>query len=199
VKFLEFHGRYAADPDPAAAAANLVALVIAWNGPFYPIYVIALIGWDGVPSLLTMLASPIFFAIPWLMRRNTLAGRAALPLVGTLNTFWSLELLGPQTGIDLFLLPSTVLTALLFRRHERSAMLAVLALALGAQFLPASTFGAPIATLAPDEAAQLAAFNLDSVLILLAFLAWQLAGVLGKIETGRAADPVGRVGTRRDG
>jgi hypothetical protein len=35
--------RYAAHPDPATATANLVALVVASNGPFYPLYVLALV------------------------------------------------------------------------------------------------------------------------------------------------------------
>lgn len=77
---------YAGHPDPAAAATNVVALVVALNGPFYPLYIIGLIGWAGVSTFATMLSSPLFFAVPWLSRRSSLAGRVALPLIGTINT-----------------------------------------------------------------------------------------------------------------
>jgi hypothetical protein len=30
--------RYVASDDPRVAAANLVAMVLAWNTPFYPLY-----------------------------------------------------------------------------------------------------------------------------------------------------------------
>ncbi len=89
---------YAAQEDPPAAVANLVALVVASNGPFYPATVLWLIGRDGLPSFWTLAASPLFAAIPWLMRRSSLAGRAALPLLGAANTVWTEKLFGPEFG-----------------------------------------------------------------------------------------------------
>jgi hypothetical protein len=70
--------RYAAHPDPLTSAANFVALVVAGNGPFYPVYVMALIGWDRAGAWLSMLASPLFFAVPAISRLSPRAGRAAL-------------------------------------------------------------------------------------------------------------------------
>jgi hypothetical protein len=78
--------RYAAHPDPATAATNVVALVVASNGPFYPLYVLALIGWDHTGAWLTMLASPLFLVVPALSRASPRAGRAALPLIDITNT-----------------------------------------------------------------------------------------------------------------
>ena len=57
-------GAYAANDEPLAAAGNKVALVLAGNAPFYPLYVIALAGSDGMPWLLmTLLAFPIFLMV----------------------------------------------------------------------------------------------------------------------------------------
>jgi hypothetical protein len=106
---------YAGHPDPAAAATNVVALVVALDRPFYPLYIIGLIGWSDVPAFATMLASPLFFAVPWLSRRSSLAGRVALPLIGTINTVWCARLLGVASGVQLFCLPCIMLAALLYR------------------------------------------------------------------------------------
>jgi hypothetical protein len=43
---------YASNDEPLAAAGNKVALVLAGNTPFYPIYVIGLAGSEGMPALL---------------------------------------------------------------------------------------------------------------------------------------------------
>ena len=91
-------GRYVAHPDPATAAANLVALVVAGNGPFYPLYVLALIGWGHNGAWLTMLATPFFAAVPAVSRWRSWAGRGALPLVGIANTVWCSALLGIGVG-----------------------------------------------------------------------------------------------------
>jgi hypothetical protein len=88
-------GRYVGHPDPATAAANLVALVVAGNGPFYPLYVLALIGWDHDGAWLTMLATPFFAAVPAVSRWRSWAGRGALPLVGIANTVWCSALIVP--------------------------------------------------------------------------------------------------------
>jgi hypothetical protein len=55
---------YAAHADPATAAGNLVATEIASNGPFYPVYMLAPIGWENAGAWLTMLASPLFMLVP---------------------------------------------------------------------------------------------------------------------------------------
>jgi len=102
MKILALCRTYPAHPDPATAAANLIALVVALNGPFYPLYVIGVIGWSGLPTFATMLASPLFFAVPWVSRRNSLAGRVALPLIGTANSMWCAKLLGIASGVQLF-------------------------------------------------------------------------------------------------
>ena len=176
--------RYAAHDDPAAAAANFLALVLAWNGPFYPVYVIGLVGWDGIASLWSVFASPLFFAVPWVMRHDTRTGRAMLPLIGTANTLWCTKLLGPGTEVGLFLLPCIALAALLYRRSERRLMLVMLLLPLALLMLPDAVFGVPIVTLPPDRIARLAALDIVSVALLTGLVTWQFAGVLGRLERG---------------
>jgi hypothetical protein len=183
VRLAERHRRYAAHDDAAAAVANFVALVIAWNGPFYPLYVALLTGWDRL-VLLTLPATPLFFLVPLAMRWSSRLGRAALPLIGTVNTLWCTKLLGAVSAVGLFLMPCVLLAALLFRRGERAWMLVAAGLPLAAALLPDTIFGAPLLRLAPDQEARLAALNFVSAAMLSGLLAWQFAGLLANYDAG---------------
>ena len=111
-------------PDGKTATANLVALVVAWNTPLYPLYVWWAAGSSGMPwALLSLSSLPFFLAVPVIARRSSLAARMALPLVGTVNTLFCTWLLGEAAGEQLFLLPCVTLGAMLFRPTERAPML----------------------------------------------------------------------------
>jgi hypothetical protein len=112
-------GRYARGGDPLSDAANTVALVIAGNQPFYPIYLFAIAGDRGWPSLLTWFSTPLFLAVPAVARRSSLAGRALLCVAGLGNTAISNLALGGASGIPLFYLPCLILCLALFARGER--------------------------------------------------------------------------------
>jgi hypothetical protein len=169
--------RYAGHPDPATAAANLVALVVASNGPFYPLYVLALIGWDRVGVWLTMLASPLFFAVPALSRGSPRAARVALPLIGIVNTVWCTALFGSASGVALFLLPCIMLAVLVPHADERRLALFLAGLAIACMIiLTESSFGSLI-VVGPAAAASLARLNLLSVTMLTAFVALNLANI----------------------
>ncbi len=169
-------GAYAAHPDPATALAGFVALVLGSNGPIYPLYVIAVVGWTrGHPAFLTMCAMPLFLAIPALARRLPGAGRTALWLVGTVNTVWCMKLLGPGTAVGLFLLPCIALAALL---PGRWLGLAGVGLPLLALLVPAAAFGRPILTLTGAEDARLAVLNAFSAACLMGLIALRLGDVL---------------------
>jgi hypothetical protein len=181
--------RYSAHPDPASAAANLVALVVAGNGPFYPVYALALIGWDHSAVWLTMLASPFFALVPALSRRSSRAGRTALPMIGVVNTVWCAALLGTASAVGLFLLPCIVLAALLCRDDERWLMWWVMGLAVGA-LVWLTEFpldGLMDLTEAPEAA--LARLDAISVATLSGFVALQMAKLVnlsrraGEVET----------------
>ncbi len=178
MRLAEWLRRYAAHSDPAAAATNLVALVVAGNGPFYPVYALALIGWDRSAAWLTMLASPFFAMVPAVSRRWSCAGRAALPLIGIANTVWCSVLLGSASGVGLFLLPCVVLTALLFRSEERRLMLSLIGSALGAMVWVTEFPQVGLMDMTAAQAAALARLDAISVATLIGFIALQLATVL---------------------
>lgn len=80
---------YAAHDDPMVAACNLVALVVASNQPFYPLYVYWAVSDHVWPTFLTFLSTPFFLAVPAVARRYSKTGRALLPLAGIGNTILS--------------------------------------------------------------------------------------------------------------
>ena len=109
---------YADNRDPLAAAGNRVALLVAVNQPFYPIYVAWLVG-NAWPTLLTFLSTPLFLAVPAVARRSPQAGRALLVLAGVANTMLAAKAVGVASGVEAFLAPCVVLAGLLFRPGER--------------------------------------------------------------------------------
>jgi hypothetical protein len=189
VKFIEWQRAYAAHPDPPTAAINLIAIIIAWNGPFYPLYVIALLGKAGFVSLVTIAASPVFFAVPWLARRNDTVGRFALPSIGVVNTIWCTKLFGVNSGIPLFFLPCIVLAAFLFRARERVVGLCLIGCAMAPILVPQKFYGAALLPLSLDDTAQLARLNLVSVTMLFGLLALQLRNLIGPVEKGTRVAP----------
>ena len=59
---------YAAHPDPLVASANFIALLVASNQPFYPLYVYWLATTNIEPVWYTFLSTPFFLAVPALSR-----------------------------------------------------------------------------------------------------------------------------------
>ena len=174
--------RYVAHPDPATAAANLVAVVVAGNGPFYPLYVLALSGWDRTGAWLTMLASPVFFSVPAISRRSSRAGRLALLVIGTANTVWCAALLGGASGVELFLLPCTVLAALMFRPAERQAGLLVMGVATLLMVVLTMCPFSGLMSLSANDAAALMRLHAISVATLTAFVSITLVNVLTEMS-----------------
>ncbi|MDE1895606.1 MAG: hypothetical protein KGH91_00880 [Rhodospirillales bacterium] len=176
---------YAAHNDPATAMANTVALSVGGNMPFYPLYMLVLLGWRVLPfCLLTALATPAFLIVPWLSRHSSLGGRLALPIIGTVNTIWCLKLLGPASGVGLFLFPCILLAALLFRAAERWLCLGLATLALVLYFLSGHILGAPVIPLNADEAGIMTVLNAASVATLTWLLALLFSSLLEKTRLG---------------
>lgn len=121
--------RLAANADPLAEAAGMLGLLLAANQPFYPLYVWGVTGQWSWLACTVLWVMPVFAAVPFLARRNALAGRLLLPFAGIANTVLMARLLGPEAGLALFLIPCAALGAALFRASERVAMLAVVGLA----------------------------------------------------------------------
>src|SRR5215217_933957 len=85
---------YISHPDPRVAAANVIALLVASNQPFYPLYLFWLVSEDITPAWFTFLSTPFFLAVPEVARRSSVAGRALLPLAGIGNSVLSAWLFG---------------------------------------------------------------------------------------------------------
>ena len=177
--------RYTSHPDPQAAAANWVAVVVGWNTPFYPLYLLAMPGGGIFPAgWLTLLATPVFLAVPAIMRRNALLGRLMVPGFGAANSVFGSWVLGPQSGTPLFLIPCAILAALLYRPRERLARLALLGAVLGA-FLVCNYWLPSLTALAPDTLAAITRLNSFSVICLIGFIALIFAPLMrGPTEEG---------------
>ena len=171
-------GAYAAHDEPLAAAANKVALVLAGNTPFYPLYVAWLAGSDGMPwLLLTQLVFPVFVAVPAIARRRPLLGRLTLCLAGTANTVFGTWLLGDRAGVELFLVPCIMLASLVFGAGERRLMLPVAALPRAAYYVQHGHYGAPPHLYAEESYAALLSMNAISVGTLSIFLGIVFSGL----------------------
>ena len=174
---------YAAHDDPAAAVCNFIALVVGWNTPFYPLYLIALSDRPiAAGGLLTLLSTPSFLAIPLPSRGSSRAGRLALPLVGTVNTLWCIKLLGSASAVGLFLLPCVALVTLLFRRRELPWLVFAAAVPIAAGLIPNAVFDPPLIALSAATTVRVASLNIGSVAALTVLLALQLAGLLRRLE-----------------
>ena len=163
--------RLIAHPDDLTATANLVAVIVAWNTPFYPLYVWWAAGSSGMPwALASLCSAPFFLAVPFLSRRSALAARVALPLVGTANTVFCTWVFGESAGEQLFLLPCITLGAMLFRPGERLAMLGLAVLPLVAFVGLQGRYPPPPFRYAPEQYAALLSMNAISVGCLTVFL-----------------------------
>ena len=166
--------RYAAHPDPLAAACNRIALLVASNQPLYPLYVWWLVGGDWWVSCWTFLSTPLFAGVPWLARRNALAGRAAVPVAGVANGLISAKAFGSASAVELFLIPCALIALLGFRRGEWP----VAGLLAAAVFAAALLHGHTGAALGGFTAAQYGHFrrlNAYSVAALSLVIVWTLS------------------------
>jgi hypothetical protein len=162
---------YIASDDPLMAASNAVALIVAFNQPFYPLYIRWLVGDDHGASLATFLSTPLFLAVPAVGRWSSFAGRAMLPVVGILNTLASAQFLGAASGAELFLCPCAMIAGMSLRQSERPAMLAIVALALAGFVLLHARATSADGLFSSAQYAHFVSLNAWSVAGLIAFAA----------------------------
>ncbi len=168
--------RYADHPDPLVATGNFIALVLAWNQPFYPLYLWFIVGdvaWVEAPD---MLAGLFFFAIPAIARRAPMLGRALLPIGATINILLVSWLLGAASGVWLLLFPCCILTSLLFRWRESWWTPLMLALPPAAWWLATGRLlGAPPLALSSEQLASIWAMNAGSAFAAMLFFGFVFA------------------------
>lgn len=180
---------YAAHPDPLVASANFIALLVASNQPFYPLYVYWLATANIEPVWYTFLSTPFFLFVPALSRWNTVAGRALLPLAGIGNTILCAQLFGVQSAVEIFLIPCAVLAILLFRPAERTTGFAIAGIAFLAFLLLGSRYGTPLVAYDVEEYAALVRLNASSAGLLTVCAALIFSNLLAAAEG--SAEPVG--------
>ncbi len=169
--------QYADNTDPMAKVACTVALIVASNQPFYPLYLYAIVGKLAWPAWFTLLTTPLFVAVPAVARRHPLAGRAMLPIVGVANTALSVKLIGLNTAVELFLLPCVLLAAILFRPNERMTMIPVLLAPLAAYFIIDGALGSPLQLFDAESYSSIVALHAVSVASLTAVVGFLFAAI----------------------
>ena len=183
-------GIYAAHPDPWAAIANTVALVIVSNQPFYPLYLYWVVSPAIAPSYVTFLSTPLFAAVPAAIRRSALLGRSLLLVAGIGNTLLCRVAFGAGSGVEVFLFPCLMLSLLLFRHSERAFALSFAALTFIAYLLPAALLGTPLHLYEPSEYAALQRLNFLSAASLTVLIGWLFARRLDTISRADETDDV---------
>jgi hypothetical protein len=168
--------RLAAHEDKLTEASNTIALVLASNTPFYPLYLYFILGRAGMPWLFFSGASFPFFCITlWVARRSGLGGRIWLSVVASLNSVYVTWLLGEASGTALFLIPCISLAVLSFRRRERLPMAICTALPFVLFYFLQGHFPPPPALYAPKAYHSLLILNEVSVASISAVLAYVFA------------------------
>lgn len=173
---------YAAHDDPLVASGNWIALVVAWNQPFYPLYLYGIVGSNLAPSLLTFLSTPFFAVIPALSRKHPTVSRAMVPLVGMANTIISAKAFGVASGVEIFLIPCALIGAALFRPSERLLGLALAGLALVIFIVLHSRYGAPLGVYSPAEYEGMFSLNALSAGTLAVFVGLLMSGAVSDVE-----------------
>jgi hypothetical protein len=166
---------YAADDDRLTAASNRLALILASNQPFYPLYVRWVTGETNPLVALTFLSTPLFIASPWIAKSFPGVGRLWFPTVGAINTFFCAFVFGKASGVEFFLAPCLVIAALSCRARERRALAVYVAALVGTFMLLHGRYGPPLFQADSAQLAALRSLNTYSAAILSVIAAWMLA------------------------
>ncbi len=171
---------YAAHEDPMVAACNLIALVVASNQPFYPLYVYWAVSDYVWPTFFTFLSTPFFLAVPAVARKWPTVGRALLPLIGIVNTVLSAKVFGQASGVEIFLIPCALIAAIFFRSSERLISLALIGLALLVYLGIDGAYGTPAHLYSASEYKTFFRLNAMSTGMLTVFVGLVASGLLSR-------------------
>jgi hypothetical protein len=177
MKWLRWFQTYTAHPDQRTALANLVAMLIVSNQPFYPLYVYWLVGAPAWVTFVSFLSTPFFFAVPAIARRNALAGRVLACMAGTLNTAVCVWVIGEASGVAMFYFACILIGVLLFRGSEWIAMAFCTGLPMAA-FWFLRNAGTPLHVFSAPEYASLVTLHAVSVGSLIAFVGYKFSTAL---------------------
>lgn len=188
---------YLGHAEPETRISNKVALVVGGNGPLYPLYLYWLTPEAGLVLLLTVLAAPLFLAVPLVARESGFAGRMTMVLTGLANVIWSTALLGPSSGVPLFVLPCIALALTAWR--NRIVLMALLGLCLLVQQAAMRWPWPALTGLSSQRQGDLLAMNETSVAALMAFLVLSVAGEFAVRPIAPASSPRSRAAEAEGG
>lgn len=182
---------YTASDNPHVSACNTIAMVIAWNQPYYPLYLWWIVGHDALVGIPDAFSGVLFFAVPAIARRSGLLGRIAMIVFSVGNIVFSSMMLGEAAGVQLLFLPCGMLAAILFTWRERFTMLAMAALPLLAWLLTRGRLDIPPVRFSAEAYASLFTLNAVSAGSLMIFFGWLLAGINRRVEEAEGQRPAG--------
>ena len=169
---------YAAHDDPLVASCNLIALVVASNQPFYPLYIYWAVSEHISPTFFTFLSTPFFLLVPAVARRAPTAGRMLLVLTGLGNTVLSARVFGQASGVEIFLIPCALIAATFFRPSERPIAFVLIGLAMLIYLASEGAYGQPVHLYAASEYAAFLRLNAISAGTLTVFIGLLASGLL---------------------
>lgn len=168
---------YAASADPLTATSNRLALILASNQPFYPLYVRWVTGEAHALLALTLLSTPFFLASPWMARRFPDVGRLWFPAVGAINTFFCAFIFGEGSGVEWFLAPCLIIAVLSCRRTDMRALGAYVGALLCLFMLLHGGYGQPLYPMDATQQEALSSLNFYSASTLSVIAAWMFMSI----------------------
>jgi hypothetical protein len=179
---------YTYSADPHTSACNTIAMMIAWNQPYYPLYLFWIVGRDGWVGIPDAFSGLLFFAVPAIGRRSAMLGRVALVVFSVVNVWFCSSMLGAAAGVQVMYLPCGMLAAMLFPWRERWVMLPLAALPLVVWMLTRHL--ADIGPIRFSDAAYASLFTLNAVSagLLMVFFGWLMAGIARGVEEVRQGE-----------
>lgn len=170
-------GAYLDHDNARVATANRLALLIAANQPFYPVFLYLALGKPLPVAAWTLLSTPGFLAVPALSHRFPTLARVLLVFSGIGNTLLCLALYGEDSGVALFLLPCVMIAALSFTNKEGTVRLALVALGLAAFVGTHGRIPGRTVFVAPDAYNALWSVHAYSVAMLTALIGLQFSNL----------------------
>lgn len=164
--------------DQQTRATITIAWIIFANKPFYPLYVWYLSGHTMAALVCSLIAAPFFLAVPFIARRSALTARIALPLLGTVDTFFETKVFGAASGTEFFFAACIMLTALSFRTVEKNWQRALAAFVFLMFVLSRSGVGTQRYGWSGIDLSVLLNLNAFGAASLTAFIALRYAGVV---------------------
>jgi hypothetical protein len=174
---------YAAHDDPLVATANLIALVVVSNQPFYPLYVYWIVSPEIAPTFWLFLSTPFFAAVPAVSRISPVAGRALLPLAGIANTMLSAKVFGVSSGVEMFLIPCVLIGLVVFRPSQKWIGIVIAGFAFLVFSVLHGRYGAPAHVYTAEEYASFVKLNAGSVGTLTVFVGLLVVGLINGHES----------------